>query len=141
MDHPGTAGDGREDIAATSVSTELEAIQAIVGHYECSQYIGTSKEEGCHHVTIAAVPVLAVQFGGAPLKWKNKAGEEWSLTPSKKSAALAVGDDCPCFTSHASCAVECDSDGRVTAVFGPGGERYCRTGDLTGEELHAAQVA
>ena len=142
MDHPGTAGDGREDITATSVSTELEAIQAIVGHYECSAYVGTSNENGWHHVTIAAVPVLAVQFGGAPLKWKNKAGVEWSLTPSGDSAALAVGDDCPYFTSgYASCAVECDSDSRVTAVFGPGGERYCRTGDLTGEELHAAQVA
>ena len=130
-----------EKVAAEKATAE-PAIQAIVGRYECSAYVGTSNENSWHHATIAAVPVLAVQFGGAPLRWKNKAGVEWSLTPSGDSAALAVGDDCPYFTSgYASCAVECDSDGRVTAVFGPGGERYCRTGDLTGEELHAGQVA
>ena len=130
-----------EKVAAEK-ATAGPAIQAIVGRYECSAYVGTSNENSWHHATIAAVPVLAVQFGGAPLRWKNKADVEWSLTPSGDSAALAVGDDCPYFTSgYASCAVECDSDGRVTAVFGPGGERYCRTGDLTGEELHAGQVA
>jgi hypothetical protein len=125
----------------TPEDSPCEARLLAVGHYQCNEYVGTAQENGWHFASIGPSSMAVQCQGGAPLKWKNRAGVDWSLRPVENSTELAVGDDCPYFNSgHTSCTVEQDLAGRVTAVLGPGNERYDRVGDLAPAELQLARL-
>jgi len=90
----------------------------VVGTYECHLYDGTQNKNDWHYVTIMA--------GGSRLRWSNRAGVSWMLTP-RADGNLDVGEECPYYKNeHTVCQVVRNSADSVTSLLGPWGEAYDR---------------
>ena len=90
----------------------------LVGAYECHKYDGTNGKNDYHYVTVKAE--------GLQLRWSNRAGVSWMLTP-RADGDLDVGEECPYYRSgYTVCKVVRNAAGSVTSLLGPWGEVYAR---------------
>ena len=89
-----------------------------VGAYECHKYDGTTTKNNWHYVTVRAE--------GGRVRWSNRAGVSWMLTP-RADGDLDVGEECPYYRSgYTVCKVVRNAAGSVTSLLGPSGEVYAR---------------
>ena len=89
----------------------LEQVTA-VGTYEHD----CENQNDYHFVTVTAE--------GLQLRWSNRAGVSWSLTP-RADGDLDVGEECPYYSNgYTVCKVVRNAAGSVTSLLGPSGEPY-----------------
>ena len=89
-----------------------------VGAYECHKHDGTTTKNNWHYVTVSAE--------GGRVRWSNRAGVSWMLTP-RADGDLDVGEECPYYRSgYTVCKVVRNAAGSVTSLLGPSGEVYAR---------------
>ena len=89
-----------------------------VGAYECHKYDGTTTKNNWHYVTVSAE--------GGRVRWSNRAGVSWMLTP-RVDGDLDVGEKCPHYSNgYTVCKVVRNAAGSVTSLLGPSGEVYAR---------------
>ncbi len=106
---------------AAKKSTQIKPVSAqeLTGTYENHLYDRSGKNNW-HYVTIA-------EIDSTRLKWTNREGVSWTLTLTADQNSLSVGRDCPYYASgYRTATVQRNSNGRVTAILGPGNEPYQR---------------
>ena len=69
---------------------------------------------------------MTVRAEGGRVRWSNRAGVSWMLTP-RADGDLDVGEECPYYSNgYTVCKVVRNAAGSVTSLLGPGGEVYAR---------------
>ena len=96
----------------------------VPGKYECTYHDDGGYKSDWHHVVVQRDKET---FQTPVLRWTNRAGISWKLTP-RSFPMLATGEDCPYFNKgYISCPIVRDLHGKVIYLVGPSGERYLRT--------------
>lgn len=104
-----------------STSTQLSVLSLFLGEYENHLYDQGGKNNW-HYVTISWDTT-----NNNALRWTNRAGVSWTLTPTSNKEILAVGQDCPYYSrGYTQAIVQWDNNGQVTGLLGPGNEPYDR---------------
>ena len=80
-----------------------------VGAYECHKHDGTTTKNNWHYVTVSAE--------GGRVRWSNRAGVSWMLTP-RVDGDLDVGEKCPHYSNgYTVCKVVRNAAGSVTSLL------------------------
>ncbi|MEM9164810.1 MAG: hypothetical protein AAGC54_17305, partial [Cyanobacteria bacterium P01_F01_bin.4] len=119
---PGNELYDRETAQGTSgtTATQQSAIALCLGEYENHLYDQGGKNDW-HYVTITQDPA-----NPNALRWTNRAGVSWTLTPTTHQTILSVGQDCPYHAQGYTQAMVKWSNGQVVGLMGPGNELYDR---------------
>jgi len=90
----------------------------IVGNYVCHLYDPNPNE--WHFVTV-------ISMDDGTLKWTNRAGASWKLTPTADPATYSLGSDCPYYERGVTTVDVCwDEDHQNILSFVFQGEAYSR---------------